>query len=112
MGDWDKLQVPKIPKEDCACDESIVAIGIAIETRVGLANMAKEECWIAVEDHWRRGAVEMLFEEVQSMLTDSQYQVKGSSDEGLISEHHVMDEVLELLNMTQLGQFVQLKSEE
>ena len=61
---------------------------------------------IVVEDHWRRGGVEMLFEEVQSMLIDSQYQVKGSSDEGLTSEHHVMDEVLEILNMTQLGQFV------
>ena len=66
---------------------------------------------IAVEDHWRRGTVKMLFEEVQSMLTDSQYQVKGSSDEGLTSEHHMMDEVQELLNMTQPGQFVQLKSE-
>ena len=55
--------------------------------------------------------MEVLFEEVQSMLTDSQYQVKGSSDEGLTSEHHVMDEVLELLNMTQHGQYVQLKSE-
>ena len=68
-------------------------------------------CSIAVEDHWRRGTVKMLFEEVQSMLTDSQYQVKGSSDEGLTSEHHVMDEVQELLNMTQTGQFVQLKTE-
>ena len=66
---------------------------------------------IVVEDHWRRGTVKMLFEEVQSMLTDSQYQVKGSSDEGLTSEYHVMDEVQELLNMTQPGQFVQLKSE-
>ena len=66
---------------------------------------------IAVDHHWKRGGVEMLFEEVQSMLTDSQYQVKGSSDEGLTSEHHVMDEVLETLNMTQLGQSVQLKSE-
>ena len=61
---------------------------------------------IAVDRHWRRGGVEMLFEEVQLMLTDSQYQVKGSSDEGLTSEHHVMNEVQELLNMTQLGQFV------
>ena len=61
---------------------------------------------IVVDYHWRRGGVEMLFEEVQSMLIDSQYQVKGSSDEGLTSEHHVMDEVLEILNMTQLGQFV------
>ena len=66
---------------------------------------------IAVDHHWRRGTVKMLFEEVQSMLTDSQYQVKGSSDEGLTSEHHVMDEVMEILNMTQLGQFVQSKSE-
>ena len=66
---------------------------------------------IVVEDHWRRGTVKMLFEEALSMLTDSQYQVKGSSDEGLTSEHYVMDEVLELLNMIQPGQFVQLKSE-
>ena len=65
---------------------------------------------IAVEDHWRRGTVKMLFEEVQSMLTDSQYQVKGSSDEGLTSEHHVMDGVQELI-ILQPGWFVQLKSE-
>ena len=45
------------------------------------------------------------------MLTDSQYQVKGSPDEGLTSEHHVMDEVQETLNTTQPGQFVELKSE-
>ena len=62
---------------------------------------------IVGEDHWRRGTVEMLFEEVQSMLTDLQYQVKGSSDEGLTSEHHMMEVVRELLNMTPSGQFVQ-----
>ena len=76
---------------------------------VGLAAELQEVGRIAVDHHWRRGGVEVLFEEVQSMLTDSQYQVKGSSDEGLT--WHMMDEVLEILNMTQLGQFVQLKSE-
>ena len=38
--------------------------------------MVQEVSWIAVKDHWRRGTVKMLFEEVQSM-----------------SEHHKVDEV-------------------
>ena len=76
----DVVQVPKV-HEDCTCVESIVPMDVVSWPFVEPPGEVQEVSWIAVEDHWRRGTVEMLFEEVQSMLTDSQYQVKGSSDE-------------------------------
>ena len=71
----DVVQVPKV-YEDCTCVESIVPMDVVSWPFVESPGVVQEVGRIAVEDHWRRGTVKMLFEEVQSM-----------------SEHHEMDEV-------------------
>ena len=71
----DVVQVPEV-HEDCTYVESIVPMDVVSWPFVEPLGVVQEVSRIAVEDLWRRGTVEMLFEEVQSM-----------------SEHHEVDEV-------------------
>ena len=71
----DVVQVHNV-YEDCTHVESIVPMDVVSWPFVEAPGVVQEVSWVVVEDHWRRGTVKMLFEEVQSM-----------------SEHHKVDEV-------------------
>ena len=61
----DVVQIHKV-YEDCTCVESIVPMDVVSWPFVESPGVVQEVGRIAVEDHWRRGTVKMLFEEVQS----------------------------------------------
>ena len=75
----DVVQVHEV-HENCTYVESVVPMDVVSWPFVEPPGVVQEVGRIAVEDHWRRGTVKMLFEEVQSMSEDHKVdEVQGKS---------------------------------